>query len=591
VTLTRVLRLIAVAIAIGGVADPAWTRSRPVTQPVRLTVIDRPTLDLPGPSGTRREMALTSAETLRNQLASAFDVTVQRVDDVRAAACTDGGACVLIGDGPVPNAIPESAIILGGVSVAAPLAPNVAIAKIDGPLTAGLAAAASVRVHLRGVGVAGTSRIDVIDEDIVVGSAEHQWTPASGAGEDAAVDVSWVPLAAGARRLRIAVSVIDGEAAAIDNVADVGAVVRPEPIPVLIYEPEAAWSGTFIRRAIERDSRFALQGGTRLAPSISVAHAGQRALTAAGLARARLVVIASPHALNENEVALLERFARVGGGSVALLFDRRPEGPALRLLPAILASRELTSPQAVGPLNVMELVTFGAAPGITTLAAHDNQPVIVSRAMGRGRIVISGALDAWRFRDNDRFTTFWIGVLNDAALAAGSRLDLQVTPTLLAPGDTAEVTVRWHGFDVSLEDLRATAYLGCGSERVPVRLWPTGRPGVVRGTIAAEREGGCEVTASLTGEESVSASTPLVIANELLPIRADGPGLAQALASHGAPVYKFGEEAQLADAIRAQMRVEHAPQETHPFRSPWWVIPFSLALASEWWVRRAAGLR
>ena len=513
-TLTRVLRLIAVAIAIGGVADPAWTRSRPVTQPVRLSVIDRPTLDLPGAIGTRRETALTSAEKLRSLLTSDFDVTVQRVDDGRASACSDGSACVLIGDGPVPNAIPDGATVLGGVSVAAPLAPNVAIARIDAPLTAGLAAAASVRVHLRGVGVAGTSRIDVIDEDIVVGSAEHQWMPASGAGEDAAVDVAWVPLAAGARQLRIAVSVIDGEAAAIDNVADVGAVVRTEPIPVLIYEPEAAWSGTFIRRAIERDSRFALQGGTRLAPSISVAHAGQRALTAAGLAQARLVVIAAPHALKENEVALLERFTRVGGGSVALLFDRRPEGPVLRLLPAIVASRELTSPQAVGPLSVTELVTFSTAAGITTLAAHDNQPVVVSRPLGRGRIVISGALDAWRFRDSNRFTTFWIGVLNDAALAAGRRLDLRVTPTLLAPGDTADVTLRWHGFDVPLEDLRATAHLACGSERVGVRLWPTGRPGVVSGTIAAEREGRCEVTATLTGEESVSASAPVLIANE-----------------------------------------------------------------------------
>ncbi len=67
--------------------------------------------------------------------------------------------------------------MLGGVSVAAPLAPNVVDrAGSMRPLTAGLAAAAIVRVHLRGVDVAGTSRIDVIDEDIVVGSAEHQWT-------------------------------------------------------------------------------------------------------------------------------------------------------------------------------------------------------------------------------------------------------------------------------------------------------------------------------------------------------------------------------------------------------------------------------
>jgi hypothetical protein len=32
-------------------------------------------------------------------------------------------------------------------------------------------------------------------------------------------------------------------------------------------------------------------------------------------------------------------------------------------------------------------------------------------------------------------------------------------------------------------------------------------------------------------------------------------------------------------------------RETHPMRSPWWIVPFAACLSAEWWLRRRAELR
>jgi MYXO-CTERM domain-containing protein len=30
--------------------------------------------------------------------------------------------------------------------------------------------------------------------------------------------------------------------------------------------------------------------------------------------------------------------------------------------------------------------------------------------------------------------------------------------------------------------------------------------------------------------------------------------------------------------------------DSHPMRSPWWIVPLALLLAFEWWSRRRSGL-
>jgi hypothetical protein len=74
-------------------------------------------------------------------------------------------------------------------------------------------------------------RIEVYDEEALVGFADP-------AGQTEA-DVTWVPLAVGARALRVT---------AEDDEAHVGVVVDATPMPLLFYEPETTWLGTFVRR-------------------------------------------------------------------------------------------------------------------------------------------------------------------------------------------------------------------------------------------------------------------------------------------------------------------------------------------------------
>ena len=42
----------------------------------------------------------------------------------------------------------------------------------------------------------------------------------------------------------------------------------------------------------------------------------------------------------------------------------------------------------------------------------------------------------------------------------------------------------------------------------------------------------------------------------------------------------------IADHAGARVRVP-----IHPMRSPWWILPFTLCLGVEWWMRRRSGLR
>ena len=590
-SLARTLRLVAVLIAIAGAADPSWTRVLAEPQPVRISIIDRPTLDLPDASETRRAQAVASAARLRDRLDGDYTVEVRVVSDARLSACPESGVCVLVSDERVENPIPAGAIVVGGIGIGASLTPNVSILQVEPPLTTGVNAAAVVRVHLRGVDVSGESTIEVSEGGVVLGTASHTWSN-QGGSQDAAIDVPWVPLAEGLRRLRVSITALDGERTDLDNVTDVVANVRTEGLPILFHEAEASWLGTFVRRALEDDGRFVLAGGTRLAPSILVTRGREPALTDAALRAVRVAVVAAPHTLSNADVAALERFSRERGGTVVLLLDRRPEGPLTRLLPPIAAERQLTTAQAVGPLQITEAVTFSiGGAGVKTLASLDTQPVIVSRAVGRGHVIVSGALDAWRARDDGRFAAYWSSLVGDAALAAGPDVEVTLEPALAQPGDRVRVTVRHRTLDAAAASVNARAELRCGDERTPIRLWPEARPGVMSATLTADGQGMCEVEASMESDEALIASAPLFVASDVMPLRVDGPGLETTLAAYGGTLVRPGDEATLATAIRSAVHVERVPRDTRPMRSPWWILPFAACLSGEWWLRRRSGAR
>lgn len=588
-TRARALRLAAILIALAGAADPSWSRAMPVPRALRISVIDRPTLDLPWQGSTRRAEALASAARLRDLLGSDYDVDLRTVADPSLAACPANGGCVVIADGQVANPIPAGTTFVGGVGLETTLSPNLSIVAVDPPRTTGVNAAATVRVHLRATDIRGETTVEVRDGGLALGAATHEWDGRPGA-QNAALDVAWVPIAEGPRRLRISASMIDGERTELDNAVDVAADVRTEVVPILFHEAEASWLGTFVRRALEDDGRFALAGGTRLAPSVLVTRGSAPGLTESSLTGVRVAVVAAPHALGQSDVDLLERFTRARGGAVLLLLDRRPDGAVTRLLPPLGAERQLPKAQAVGPLQITDAQTFVVNnAGVKTLAALDGQPVIVSRALGRGHVIVSGALDAWRARDDGRFAAYWTGLVSDAALAVGPDVAVEVEPSLARPGQRVRVTLRRRPGDAEPASVTARAELRCGDETSRVRLWPDGRPGVFTATVVAPRDGRCTIDASL--DDADTGSGALLVASDARPMRFEGAALRTTIAAYGGTLVEPGEEATLADAVRRALPIAREPRPSYPMRSPWWIFPFASCLAGEWWLRRRAGAR
>jgi hypothetical protein len=588
VSVARALRILAFAIAVAGLADPVMTRERPVPQPLAIVLLDPATADA---------SALTAAERLRGHLAADYDTSVRLHDRApNASPCPAEGACVVVSAGALSSPLTSGAAVVGAVRVPTTRDRGVVITDLAGPKTVNLHGAATLHVSVSRNGDPGSLETRVFDGDVLVGrveSAEPEDRTASvtdGVSRGTIViPVEWTPIAAGPRRLRVQVE--RGAAAAS---AEVGVDVDIDPTPVLMYEPQATWLGTFVRRAISEDPRFQLDARTRLAPQISVGAGRGTLLTKDALSNTTAIIVSAPESLTAAEVDLLEQYVATRGGSLVLLPDRRPSGPIARLLPAITSERRNTDPRSVGLLRAAEFLVFdGSAEGVTVLDKLDDQPVVISRALGRGRIILSGALDAWRFRDaTGQFARFWASLVAAAADSAGQSLQVTLDEALIAPGELTNVTVEWRRMDTMPPAITAAAHVRCDDGYVsPIRLWPDARRGTFHGLVHAMTPSRCVVQAAITSPSDVVGSAALHIADEPQHAAGNTDSLESAIMAHGGVVVDAGAEAALASHVRERLPTERKPQETRPMRSAGWIIPFAACLGAEWWLRRRQGLR
>jgi hypothetical protein len=51
------------------------------------------------------------------------------------------------------------------------------------------------------------------------------------------------------------------------------------------------------------------------------------------------------------------------------------------------------------------------------------------------------------------------------------------------------------------------------------------------------------------------------------------------------------EVSRVVEHLRAARPSDRVPEVRHPMRSGWWMLPFAVLLAAEWWLRRRVGLR
>jgi hypothetical protein len=562
------LRATAILIAIASMFDPVFSKVETDPRPIVA-------VSMTSTSGGDAIAALRNA--LPDQPVIVRDVVAGRLP------CAIDEDCILVADGTVDAEWSARFRPVSMITIPIGDGPNVRLRSVA---VAGghRAAAGALRVDLEGRGVEGRrTQVRVLDGAAVVGSSEHEWSKAG----TAALDVPWWPLDVGARALRIEAVPIDGEITTSDNQIDVGASVASGRASVLVFDARPSWQSTFVRRALEEDARFTVGYRSRLAPALTAGTANGR-LDAATLDRVPLVIVGGPDALTATDVDLLDRYARIRGGTVLLLPERRPGGAVARLFEGAWTEHLSATPEPIGYVRAGEVLrASGLSPAAGVIASSGASPVIVSTPTGAGRIVVSGAIDAWRYRTGE-FDRFWRSLAAHGA-AAGEGLTLTFDNALLARGNRMRFTIRDRRM-ASVPSSEASAVRRCGDGPAEtVRVWPRGTGSEFTGDVSSAAGGSCTIEARV-GDRQVSASFAV----------ADRPshGIDRTLAklerlarASGGVAVDAGDETAIVSTIAAGRQAMSRNVSAYPMRATWWLLPFVACLSLEWWLRRRDGLR
>jgi hypothetical protein len=252
----------------------------------------------------------------------------------------------------------------------------------------------------------------------------------------------------------------------------------------------------------------------------------------------------------------------------------------------LLASELLLVPMADRNVRTVARVSHGTAERTVIFAAY----------RGAGQVMVSGALDAWRFRDaaQSAFAPVWQALIADAAGSAVPRVSVDIEPMLARPGEnvTLRIAVReteWvkSASRVRLPAVAATLVSSSGS-RTPVRLWPGTAAGEYLARFSAPPQGTYDVRIVAGGR---TYDRTLAVRDDASTVRPDRTAALTFLAqSSGGAVIPATD---LDDVVARLRRLEQpvAPRRIRPMQSAWWMVPFSALLGLEWTLRRRRGQR
>ena len=641
------LRGIAVIIAVAAVIDPAVRSARRTRPLLSVVAVD-----------SVRDRALLS------QVTRALDA---RYTIVRAPLGVAAGT-VLVGDRPPADVARSSAPYASPVVVVSHLAsgPSVAMTRVSAPSRVMLDTRVTVAAHILthefsaardavtrdAVAPNAVSReVDV--ELVYAGTVVARTRVTSARDTTFPVALTFVPTVARPAVLQLRAFV----AGSVDTVRhDVLVDVRAARWSVLFFDRRPSWISTFVRRALERDARFAVTSrivtSTNVSRETGVPPMGLDAIAAAE--RFDAVVIGAPEALTARDVDGLTTLLRARGASVLLLPDHASAGPANSSFDAMMdfggwrssigTPVRRTPADVIGPrggardsvhlrgmvvgvptrlparAEVLAVLADGAGGSAGRGAA---QPVIWRQPVGPGWLYVSGAFDAWRYRDpaQSTFDATWRDLVDEAAGARQQALELEVAPTLLQPREawtvlaTARDGARAAGRELSLgvvagageaadhdadkgadhdadkgADHDAGSGAGSGAGKgagkgadrrtsVPVQVLGDRAPAVAGDYVIVATQG------TDTVRQAVHVAT--TVARDA----ADDPALMAAwAAAHGGRQIPRNRVASLGAVLDDVLHPSPRMVTWHPMRSPWWIVPFALALAAEWWMRRRRGL-
>jgi len=279
----------------------------------------------------------------------------------------------------------------------------------------------------------------------------------------------------------------------------------------------------------------------------------------------------------------------VRGGSLVLLPERAPTGPSARLFHGVWSEKLLPQPDRIGALRASEILTAtDLDQTASVLARAGGVPAIVDAPSGDGRIVVAGAMDAWRYRDQDdgAFDRFWQSLAQQLAVK-GEPLRVTLGDPLAASSSRMPFTIRLQSFapEASIE---AAAVMRCNDEAPQaIRLWPNGPMGEFRGEVPAAGPGSCTLEGTIAGHPFDAA-----IAVIDRPQRGVGlimEKLVREMSLRHGTVVASGDETALARTMT--LSDSSTPAVVRPMRAWWWLLPFAGCLSMEWWLRRRLGLR
>lgn len=651
----RTLRGAAVIIAILGLVDPVLTL--PWRQPavVSVAIVD-PVAD---EMSTLPQGALSArdADVLKARVIAALDDEF----DVREGPIADPAAVVLIGDGRSPSpaspvaSLPSpyitnantnaTADTVPGPVVAAvvpsPAANTARIIRIDAPTRAHVSERVPVTVQVEASGLAGrTSTIVAHAAGLEVARTTHKWSAGSAASagsnanngvEQAAINLALPSLQTGPSRFTISV-IDDGKDSTNGNggnngnvgtsdrggaTADVSVEVHDRPRRVLFVNGRPSWATRFIERALDGDPRFNVSTTTRVSRGLTTTSSSAPAsLATSDPDSFHVIVLGAPELLTKAEADILRAFVRVRGGLLIVAPDRmlEPSNPVLDLLPARkFTERLLEEPAALAPMFASEFAIPDALlPGAETLLrtgdSSAGSPVIVGSPLGEGYAIVSGALDAWRYRDRaqDGFDRFWRDTISTRAAAVPEPVEITLDPVVAAPDAPINLRVRVRSSNsASTAGTSATATIAARLAPVvpatstdaatvtppAIRLWPDGRPSAYHGAInAPSRDGVYAVSVQLDGQTTLSRAY-FRVQHDARIARPAWPGLQAFVEARRGLLVTSDQLDQLARHLREYVRPANTRHARHPLRSAWWILPFAACLGGEWLLRRRRGER
>ena len=561
----RVLRIAAILMAIAAVVDPVFAgrRQAPVALDIHLPRSGDPNLG--------------AASRMRDELLGALGNGVRVNGSEPALAVIAIGNATLDRVPRVPVFWLRSPAETGLTAVAAP--PVSALWGQQPRVTASFRAQ-GVRdrtTTFRLVGPAGAA----------LGSVQHRWTKDTETFESS---FAYAPASPGLAILRITAET-DGMAPAS---VDVPVRTTDRRVRVLVFEPRPSWASGFARQAIESDPLFDVRALARTSRGVTAHTPGAPAsLTAFALDDADAILVGGLDALTEQDLAVLRRFAEVRGGSVVLIPDARlPENVRAAFDLPVLSESLVERPAELRQGETRVLATeLLRVPGREAAAPRD---ALFATPRGRGSVLVSLALDAWRHRaEPGGFTKFWRAVTAESAMAAPAVTTVALEPAVARPGDEVGITVHVRvpaedaSGSVSVPSARGTL-VGSNGEMQPLRLWPGTTAGEYVGRLVASAPGRYDIRVDLEGLPRQDAV--LVVTDDAArPARNRDAQLAFLAEATGGAVLAADEMPRLLDTLRALPSAEESRQ-VRPTRSAWWMLGFAALLSAEWAMRRRQSL-